>query len=762
MLCLPRWGGDTLIYIPMKKLSWMFLFLSYAVGLWAQQESTPLKGRIYEETSGAEIRPLVGANVYWLGTSQGVTSDREGEFTLERIPQTDSLVVSFIGYKTDTLDVSLLFYLDFRMSPSVLLQGVDVVHRQKSSQVSMLNPVNTIHIGEDELLKAACCNLSESFETSPSVDVSFTDAVTGTRQIQMLGLAGAYTQITRENMPDVRGLSSIFGLTYIPGTWIESIQLNKGAGSVANGYESIAGQINVELLKPESADRMYLNLFANQMGRLEANANFAYRFKDRRWSTALLLYGKHNAEKTDNNKDGFMDHPLTDQLIALNRWRYIGDDGIRSQFGVKVTSVNNVGGQLAFEADRQPVAEDVWGMQIDMNRFEGFAKIGKVYASMPWKSMGLQLSGVVHSQDSYFGNNAYDASQHSFYSNYIYQSILGNTNHKFKTGASVQYDDYSEDFNLTDYGRKEMVSGVYFEYTYSYFERMNIVAGVRADYHNLYGAFVTPRLHIRYAPQDNLVFRVGAGSGRRTANIFAENIGMLASSRQVVVLGDDTSKPYGLQQEEAWNYGISMANTFELWQREGVLTLDFFRTDFINQIVVDYDHSPQQVLFYNLDGQSYANSLQAQLDYEVFDRFDVRVAYRWYDVKTDYQDDLLKKPLVATNRAFLNLAYSTSSAWSFDYTINWQGKKRIPFTATNPEEYQLQEYSPDFVLMNAQISKSWSRKFDVYLGSENLLGYKQHQAILSSANPFSEYFDSSLIWGPISGRIIYAGLRYRI
>ena len=466
--------------------------------------------------------------------------------------------------------------------------------------------------------------------------------------------------------------------------------------------------------------------------------------------------------KRNRNNDGFLDTPIGHSFIGLNRWKYIGADGLMMQFGIKGTFTNNYGGQMNFDPENDALTTNYWGMRLNVNRYEGWAKIGKVFLDKTWKTFGFQFSGIKHQQKSYFGLNQYDADQHSFYANFLYQSIIGNTNHKFRTGASFQYDNYSELLNESVYNRNEIVPGVYFEYTVKASEKLSAVAGIRFDYHNNFGAFLTPRLHVRYAISDNLVIRASGGRGERTASIIAENIGLLASSRQIIIQGDESDKPYGLKQEVAWNYGINITQSFRLAYRDGSIGFDFYRTQFENQIVVDVDQSPQTALFYNLDGQSFSNSFQAQVDYELIKRLDVRLAYRWFDVRTTYHENLLQKPLIAINRAFINLAYETRNHWKFDLTINWQGQKRIPFTNSNPPEYQLAEQSPDFVVINTQISKSWNENFEVYLGAENLFNYKQENPILSADKPFSPYFDASLIWGPVFGRNIYAGLRYKI
>ena len=743
----------------MRKLI-LVLFLSLSF-LWlpAQTSLKILKGRVLEETAEGKI-PLHGANIYWQGTTKGSSSNANGFFEIERIEESNVLIVSYTGYQSDTTFVDTENDIEIFLSSSLNLQEVEVVTRVKTTNIGYMNPIKIEKIGEGELHKAACCNLSESFETNPSVDVSFTDAVTGTRQIQMLGLAGPYTQITRENMPDIRGLSAIYGFTYTPGPWVEAINLIKGTGSVVNGFESIAGQIDVNLWRPATMDKLYLNLFGNQEGRIEANLNLKSSVS-KKWSTGLLLHAKTNQIRYDKNNDGFMDMPLGTNLIGLNRWEYVIDGG-HIEIGVKGTWVDQTGGQMNFDAKNDLHSTSIWGMKNKTKRLEMWTKAGKVFQDKPYQSFGLQLSGIYHNQESSFGVKQYDATQKSFYANYIFQSIISNSNHKYKIGASFMYDNYKERLDALIVDRTEWVPGLFAEYTYNWNDRLNVVAGLRGDYHNSYGFFMTPRAHLRYLLNEDLVLRLSAGRGQRTAQILSENIGMFSSSRELIINGDGSDKPYGLDAEVAWNYGMNLTWDFELDYRDGTLSFDFYRTQFQNQIVVDIDSDVRKIMFYNLQGESFSNSFQAQVDYEVLKRFDMRIAYRWYDVKTTYGDDLMQKPFVAYHRAFINLAYNTRNAWKFDATLNWQDEKRLPSTMDNPVKYQRLDHSPSFFLLNAQISKSWKERFDVYLGVENIFDYTQKDPIIAADQPFSEFFDASMVWGPVFGRNIYFGIRYNI
>jgi len=721
-----------------------------------------IRGIVVEEING-QPNPLAGATVSVLGTPQTIVTNPHGEFLLHA-NTTGKLLISYAGLQSDTVSINGLRDIEITMVRKSDLKGVVITAtaRKRTAFIDATSPFSTTIITKKELLKAACCNLSESFETNPSVDVSYNDAATGSKQIQLLGLAGIYTQLTVENLPGPRGLATPLGLNSIAGPWVESMQLIKGTGSVVNGYESIAGQINVELKKPREAEKFYLNGYVNSMGKTDFNLNLAHRINDK-WSTGFLLHDDFLYNKTDFNKDGFRDLPTGNQFSGVHRWQYVGDKGLMSQFGVKMLIDSRVGGQLAFDPSNDKLTTRNYGLGFDTKRYEAFGKLGYVFPDKIYKSVGFELSAFSHDQDSYFGLTTYDAKQKNLYSNLIYQSQIKSEANQIKAGASFVYDNYDELLNATPYKRTEAVPGAFAEYSYKYKTKFDLVAGLRADHNSLYGWFVTPRLNIRYEPVKGTTLRLNAGRGQRTANIFAENIGVLVSSRQIVIENNgDNSKAYGLQPEVAWNKGISVDQKFKLFHKDASFGIDFYRNDFQNQVVVDVENA-RQVKFYNLVGKSYSNSLQAELNVTPLTHFDVRVAYRYFDVKTTYGDQLLQKPLTAANRAFANLAYELNG-WKLDYTINYNGRKRIPSTSVNPDAYKLDTYSPSYILMNAQVSKTFGKKklFDAYVGGENLGNYFQENAILAAEQPFSPYFDASLVWGPVTGRTLYAGVRYTI
>tara|TARA_R110000787_G_scaffold91628_11_gene193058 strand:+ start:2347 stop:4587 length:2241 start_codon:yes stop_codon:yes gene_type:complete len=724
-----------------------------------------LKGMIMDKNNPKDDLGVFGANVYWLNTSVGVTTNEKGWFTIPYKSNYKKLVISFIGYKTDTLTVTNLETIRHFITPENELEEVTLKIKKKATQRSFVQTQNVFTVNSAELLKAACCNLAESFETNPSIDVNFSDALTGTRQIQMLGLKSPYLLISQENIPSIRGAAQVFGLTFTPGTWVESIQITKGAGSVINGYESISGQINAELVKPYTDKKLFVNAYGSLGGRLELNTHFNQKVSDK-WHTGLYIHGNHRGEKFDRNKDNFLDNPLMNQINVMNRWQYLdAEKGWVSFINFRYMNDSKQTGEINFNPDLDRGTTNVWGSEIETKRFDTSLKLGYVFPELPFQSFGFQFAFSNHEQDSYFGVRTYDIEHQSIYSNLLFNSIIGDTRNKFTTGITFTHDTYNEFVNLTNFKRNESSFGGFFEYAYDNLDNFSFTAGLRADMHNLLGTFVTPRLHIRYVPWEKGVFRASVGQGRKSANIFAENQQLFASARQIDIQSAG-GKIYGLDPEVAWNYGVSYLQGFRLFDRKGDIIVDFYRTNFENQVVVDWEN-PQQISFYNLEGRSYANSFQTEVNYNIIEYFNIRLAYKYYDIETNYTSGKLSKPLTPNHRFFANVSFETSERddnkqWKFDLTYNFIGEQRLPNTSSNPIQYQLGESSNSYSLLNAQVTKVFSKKFEMYFGGENLTNLKQKSPILASDDPFGNNFDSTIVYAPIFGRMFYSGLRFKI
>lgn len=727
------------------------------------QASKEVSG-IVKANSKDDESGLVGANVYWAGSQIGTVTDVNGEFVIPMVESTNKLVVSYIGYKPDTLIITNDTYHEIVLQ-SDELKEVLVAGKKAGSHMSRIDAFTKVNITGAELCKAACCNLSESFETNASVDVSYADAATGAKQIQLLGLSGNYVQMMTENIPNFRGLSTLYGLSYIPGAWMSAIQISKGTSTVINGYEALTGQINVDYKKPENSEKFFVNMLANHTGRWENNVNGSIRLNDK-WSTAVLAHYSQDQNSTDDNKDGFRDEPLLRQFNVMNRWSYNNHKGFTTQWVFKVLDENRKGGQMGFDGANSVdqnigTPAQLYGISINTRRYEAFYKAGYVFDD-DYTSLALVSNYAYHEQNSFYGLKTYDAKQNSVYANLIFQSYIGNENNKYSAGISFQGDKYDEvlmvDFTQDDVRllkRDELVPGAYFQYTYNMPERLTVIAGARVDFHDDYGVLFTPRLHLKYDLLPNTILRASAGKGYRTPNVLAENSYLLANSRQIYIADD-------LDQEEAWNYGANITQYINIGGKELSINAEYYRTDFQKQLIVDADQNVDAVYFYNLVGKSYANNFQLETKYELIRGLDVVAAWRVNDVKVTYNGDLLERPLISRTKGLVNLSYATRlKKWQFDFTTQFNGKGRIPSTIANPQEHQRSASFDPYQVINAQVTK-YFRKWNVYVGAENIGNFRQDNPIIAGDDPFGEYFDNSLIWGPVMGRRFYMGLRFSI
>ncbi len=742
---------------------WASLLLGSGT-VWGQ--SDVLQGKVLgHHSDGTET--LSGVNLFWLGTGVGTTTDERGNFVLERPANADMLVVAFLGYRTDTLKIEKgRRQVEITMQVAeVWLGEVTVREKVEATSVRYLDVNLTENITERELFKAACCDLSESFETNPSVDAGFTDAVTGTRQIRLLGLDGPYSTYTRGNIRTMGGLASVYGLALIPGSWIKSIQLTKGTGSVANGYSSVTGQINYELRSTSDREHQFVNGYVNGAGRLEENMVWNEKIGDQ-WGTTFLMHGRHQMLEVDRNGDDFLDTPFGHHLFLQNTWKRFHTDRFAMQFGIKYSLIDQWAGQEGFGSRRDDT--DLWGYTTRTDRIGLWAKGGYVINADRRRSVGFHGNYVYHNQESLFGSaerssNRWLGAERSAYFSAMFETGLGHPAHKLKTGGSFIFHDQSETFNDDQYDRTEQVPGAFAEYTWSDPDRFSVVLGFRADQHNLYGLNWTPRLHTRLAVNENFVLRASAGKAYRTPNVFAERTGLMASNRSWILTTSNAALPYGLQQEEAWNFGLSATHDFEWDYRPATLRVDYYFTDFQNQLVTDLYATAREVRIYNLDGRSFSHSLQVQFDYEVVNRVDVRLAYRSLNVQSTFAGELRAVPFIGPHRAFANLSWQSRNYWKADVTVQWHGSAPLPYTGDNDLVYRIAGESPGFVTVNLQWAKEWpAAGWEAYVGSENVTNFKMTRPIVSAENPFDESFDASMVWGPILGRMIYAGFRLRL
>ncbi|MFT4221361.1 TonB-dependent receptor [Dysgonomonas sp.] len=712
-----------------------------------------LKGYVYDKDN----QPLIGASVRWENAKTGVITNEKGYFEIAGTPHKDHmLAISYVGYTDKVIHIH-----DFSAEQKVVLDenvelGEVVIERTVPGTIkSRRDILQTEKITTKELRRAACCNLSESFETNPSVDVSFSDAVTGAKQIQLLGLSGTYVQMLTENYPNFRGPASIYGMDYIPGPWMESIQISKGAASVKNGYESVTGQMNVEYKKPNSADPLSLNVFASDAGRYEGNADAAFILNDK-LNTGLFLHYSNESSSHDDNNDSFLDMPKKHQFNIMNRWHYM-TDRYESQFGFRFLQDYRTSGQTMHTLNSASVNEHPYEISVNANRGEFYTKNSYIVDEERNGNVALIFTGSYHDQKSKYATDIFNVYGSNLYGSLMYETSLGKE-HQLSAGLSMNWDQYKQSIRLSQpiaaQPDHETTTGGYAQYTFNKDDKFIVLAGLRADYSTLHKkTFVTPRLHLKYMPFEWLNMRASAGKGYRTVFVMPENSFYLASNRKIEIADN-------LKQEAAWNYGTSVSFHIPVKGEELIISGEWYRTDFDNQVVTDVDSDPHAVKFYNLNGKSYANSFQVEATYPLFRGFTILGAYRWTNAKTDYEGKLMKKPLVSDYKALVTASYETKmKKWVFDLTSQFNGGGRMPTPdAANP---LWKDTFGSFTILNAQITKNF-RDWGVYVGAENITDYTQKNPIISPENPFSDNFDATMVWGPTQGRKFYVGLRYAI
>ena len=598
---------------------------------------------------------------------------------------------------------------------------------------------NGVQITRAELCKAACCNLGESFVTNPSVDVNYNDAATGAKQIKLLGLSGTYVQMLTENQPNFRGAAAPYALDYVPGPWMNSIQVSKGSSSVKNGYESITGQIDVEYLKPDADQGVTVNLYGNTKSRMDANADANIHLNDKLSSEVLLHYQDDYGHHDDNN-DGFLDQPNLRQWNLQNRWKYMGGSYI-FHGGLSMMKEEREGGQTTHTM-QMTSSKPLYKIGINTDRYEGYMKHAFILDSERGTNIALMGSASMHLLDANYGNEHYSVNQKNAYAQLMFETNLTDQ-HNLSVGLSLNHD------YLTS-SEKETTPGAYAQYTYNLNNKIVAMAGLRIDHSSIYGTFVTPRFHLKLAPNDIVSLRLSAGKGYRTVHAMAENNYLLASGRQLVI--DD------LQQEQAWNYGASGSLYIPLFGKTLKLNAEYYYTHFSEQAIIDYDSNPTQIRITNLDGRSYSNTLQIDATYPVVKGLELTAAWRWNDVKCTYGGKLMEKPLTSRYKGLVTASYKTPlGIWQFDATLQLNGGGRMP----TPVDGLWSERFGAYEQVSAQITR-WFRHFSIYVGGENLTGFHQKQAIINAADPWSNSFDPTMIWGPVHGAMFYAGIRINI
>ena len=785
----------------MKKSIFLLLALIVLMPSVALAQRT-ITGKVVDADNN---NPLIGASLYWKNTTAGTTTTTDGSFSIRRVNGFETLVVDYLGYDIAEIEVGKEENtLDIRLKPSAVdIDEVVVEGQQRGNYAKSGGITRQEQISFAGLCKMACCSLAESFENSASVTVGYSDAISGARQIKMLGLAGTYTQILDENRPIMQGAGAAYGLSYTPGMWLNSIQVSKGVASVTAGHEAITGQINLEHRKPTDDERFFLNLYFDSELRPEINVSSAIPLlPDKSLSTVIMAHGSLDTAQHDMNGDGFSDMPKANQINVANKWLWQNADGIQLRWGWKVVNENRLGGQLGYKKDmyEDMVADpfnSLYGSKIHNRNINAYAKLGipvgyeRTFTGDPADAVQNNVAMILdydnYLTDSYFGLNKVDVVENALRYNITYAHYFTQRS-SLNAGASAYMRMMDNNYQQpaiaggapaeawSFIGKSTLVEpGLFAEYTYQIEDKFSLVVGLRGDYSMIEGDYyndvkgkllVTPRSHIRWSITPRTTLRASAGMGYRRQNLVTDNIWMMTTSRHIKFAGLEDD------MEAAATFGGSLSQTFRLAQDDmATISFDYFRTQFFNTMVFDQETADNSILIYNSDGKSFTDNYQIDFNWTPFRGFDLFATFRYTNAKMTVERDgeqiLVERPLTSRYKGLINIQYAVRR-WVFDATAQLNGPVRLPeldgdlLKATeNPN------LSPIYPMFFAQVSYKISN-LTLYLGCENIANYVQgHKGhgqapILGSEAPFKEGFNSSAVWGPLMGRKFYIGLRLNL
>lgn len=630
-----------------------------------------------------------------------------------------------------------------------------VISTSRQDGISKIKPVKTEIISSAGLCKMACCALASSFENSGSITVGYADAITGAKQIRLLGLSGTYTQLLDENRPTMRGLAAPFGMSFIPGQWLESIQISKGPTSVSNGLEAITGQINLEHRKPTDETPLFVQAYIGSDAMAELNLSSSLQINDR-WSTVTMAHVGSTFMSMDHNGDGFRDDPANLQLSIANRWLYYAPSGLQVRFGLRYINDDRLGGQMKAGKDNSwNLSNNIWGSRIVNRNFNGYAKLGMPISSDNSANVAIILDYTHHELDGFWGVKDYTGKQDNFFANLLYSNQF-NERHKLELGITFNTDNYQEKPMGLPFNHLESYLALFGEYTFKLEDKLTFVGGLNLEYNWLHGFKFAPRGSFKYSFTDEIIFRLTGGRGTRCSNIYTDNLGIFSCGRLIKVADNLNT------MEDAWTYGgnLTFYLPFGANPANTYLSLDFFRNNFVNQVIVDQELEYGYTNIYNLNGPSYTNTYQADFNVEPFERFTLLATFKYTDAKVTLAGQgLVERPMTSRFKGVLNLQYSTAmNKWIFDFTAQLNGPMKLPYFAR--EAWDMTE-SPVFPTLFAQVTRKF-KGFDIYVGGENLTNFKQNNPIIDADRPFSSDFNASCIWGPLMGIKVYAGVRYTL
>lgn len=726
---------------------------------YAQHAGNHVHGRVVN----AKGQGLFSAKISAPEISKSVYADTAGNFYLASEAHFDYLIITAPGYLTDSVSISGLGHqeLKVRLTEVNEIGAAKIKGDPKNTHIGR-QPAKTEIITHSELKKAACCDLAGCFETQGTVKAVTTNVITNARELRILGLSGVYNQVFTDGMPMIQGASYTYGISAMPGPAVYGIFVSKGTNSVLQGYESMVGQINVVPKFGNRSEKLLLNAFVNNFGENQYNAIWGINKKG--WNNFLAVHLVNPAGERDRNGDSFTDVTRLNRLVVYNKFQTGLEKikGLQSTVGVKFTLEKREGGQLGYVGSRDQGSSSIYGQTVNYLQPELYAKFKWLITEQ--ENIELMASGQYHNQESYFGPVLYQSEQKQFYVNAQYSKDWSMGDNNFKGGVSLRNLELAERIGFTSnplnrtydssYLKQETIPGVFAENIWNW--RGNIfqlITGARADYHNQFGWQFTPRAMLKYEATESAAFRFSAGTGWHTVNMFAENIGLLSSSRDIVF-------QEVLNPEKSLNIGLNFTQNFQRGKWQGFVTTDFYQTRFQNQFFPDYDTDPTKAFIGNFTGNSVSNAYQLDIVGTYSKNLELKLAYNYLDVYRVINSRRVLLPFNSKHRLMAAISLkSRDKKWQGDINAHWFGKQRLPDTRLNPDAFKQDAFSKPYTTLNIQLTKKW-QKLELYGGVENVLDYRQTNPIVNANNPFDPYFDTSFTWGPIRGREVFLGVRY--
>lgn len=702
--------------------------------------------------------PLEGASIHSLEEpSIGVMTNQKGYFELLVGSKTTQMIFDYIGYQSDTLSLKSYFFLNLKPTSqkSVVITELTAGAFQSKASVGQVEIISA-----KEFSKAACCDLAGCFGTQGSVRVETNNVLTNTKSLSLLGLRSTYNQVLIDGMPLFNGLSNIYGINTIPSAVIKKIFISKGTASGIQGYEGIAGQINVITNDYDSVNKVYVNTYVNSF--LESQFNVLSNYSLGKFTKGI--FGLHTTQmhnNMDRDDDGFLDMPKTERYSFSNKliFDYNAKKQHQSTFYISGIKENKLGGMSSYRSIKDTIKSNTYGVAVDYSELKSYFK--HAYLISEKILLKTQLSGFYHKQESWFGLLNYKALQTNIYGN-IEMDYKYNKDNKFTVALSHRFSNIEEKirFNNSDTIRKYNgqylnnwnVTGLLLENNNVFLEdKLVLLTSLRIDYYNR--VRYTPRFLLRYIPNEQHTLRYSIGTGWRIPTVFSDYQSVLGGNRNVVF----SENP---DVEQAINTGISYGYEWDIGVNHFSLNGDYYHTYFKNQYVGDYLSSSSQVLFYNQKNASFTDVAQLDFNAILNKRIEFKLNYNYTNAIITINGTKENQVFIPKHRLLGSLSYHLEH-WQFDFQGHWNGRQHLPNTSSNPLKYQRGNYSPGYFNANTQVTYK-VKVLELYLGCENITNFRQIRPIVAWQEPFSTYFDTYSTWASNKGIEFYFGLRWFI